>query len=65
MDLAAVTRELAVREPILHQGASNMTCADVETATADDFWEGGASGSLYGRERVWAVLAARGGRPRG
>ncbi len=65
MDLAAVMRELAAREPILHQGASELTRADFETVTADDFWEVGASGTVDGRERVWAVLAARSARPEG
>jgi hypothetical protein len=61
--LAAVMRELAAREPILHQGASELTRADFETVTADDFWEVGASGTVYSRDCVRAVLAARSARP--
>jgi hypothetical protein len=65
MDLAAVTRELVARQPIFHRRGSRMTRAEFEAATADDFWEVGASGSVYERERVWRGLGTRDARSDG
>ena len=54
-----VLMELQRREPIFHRRELGMTRADFEAMTATDFWEVGASGEVYSRERVWATLEDR------
>lgn len=51
--------ELQRREPIFHRRELGTTRADFEAITAADFWEVGASGEVYSRERVWATLERR------
>lgn len=57
--LRPVLAELLAREPIFHHREFVHDRASFESATADDFWEVGASGKRYGREYVWSVLAER------
>jgi hypothetical protein len=45
-----VLAELSSREPIFHRPEFGTSGADFEQMTAEDFWETGASGSLYSRE---------------
>lgn len=58
MGADSVLTELISLEPIFHStdGPSRSWFDD---ATAEDFWEVGASGRAYDREEVWAVLAER------
>jgi hypothetical protein len=57
--LSDVLMELQRREPIFHRRELGTTRADFEAMTATDFWEVGASGDVYSRERVWATLERR------
>ena len=55
--------ELKRREPIFHRPEYFGSRADVEKATAADFWEIGASGRRYSRAYVLETLAARAEEP--
>lgn len=55
----SVRDELRAREPIFHRLELGTTREWFERETDDDFWEVGASGTVYDRERVWAVLEPR------
>jgi hypothetical protein len=57
--LLDILTELQRREPIFHRRELGATRADFEAITASDFWEVGASGEVYSRERVWASLQRR------
>jgi hypothetical protein len=57
--LAAILAELVDREPLFHRTELGTSRADVEAMTTADFWEVGASGSVYDREVVWATLERR------
>jgi hypothetical protein len=57
--LAAVLAELVAREPLFHRTELGTSRAHFEAMTAPDFWEVGASGSVYDREYVWATLERR------
>jgi hypothetical protein len=57
--LADVLVELQRREPIFHRREFGTTREEFEAMTAPDFWEVGASGQIYSREHVWAVLERR------
>jgi hypothetical protein len=57
--LLDILTELQLREPIFHRRELGTTRADFEAITASDFWEVGASGEVYPRERVWASLERR------
>jgi hypothetical protein len=57
--LSDVLTELQEREPIFHRRELGTTRADFEAITAVDFWEVGASGEAYSRQRVWATLERR------
>jgi len=50
--LAPVLEELKRREPIFHTLAFGRTRADLEKATAEEYWEVGASGRRYSREFI-------------
>lgn len=54
-----VLEELLAREPLFHRPECVRSRADFERETAEDFWEVGASGTVYSREDVWAGLAPR------
>lgn len=58
-DPATVAEELAAREPIFHRTADGTTRADWEAMTAPDFWEVGASGTVYSRDDVLDTLHRR------
>lgn len=51
--------ELVDREPLFHRTELGTTREVFEAMTAPDFWEVGASGRVYDREEVWAVLEPR------
>ena len=58
--MAGVVAELVDREPLFHRPETSGTSReDFEAVTAEDFWEVGASGRVYGREHVWSVLRER------
>jgi hypothetical protein len=48
--LTKVQAELLAREPIFHKPELGTTQEDYIAQTAEDFWEVGASGQVYGRE---------------
>lgn len=58
-DLDAILSELAAREPIFHQREFGTSREDLLKMTADDFWEIGASGKIYGRDFVIETLLER------
>ena len=58
-----VLEELRRREPIFHRPEYFGSRADIERATAADFWEIGASGRRYSRAYVLETLAARAEEP--
>lgn len=58
-DLDEVCRELAAREPVFHHPEHGNTREDYEQQTVEDYWEVGASGTIYTREGIWPVLDAR------
>lgn len=59
---AAVCAELAQREPLLHRPELGVGRADLERLLHEDFWEIGASGARYTRERVIDVVLDRAAR---
>jgi hypothetical protein len=61
--LEPVLRELMDREPIFHRPVFGRTRADLENATAAEFWEVGASGRRYSREHVIDSVEKRGDTP--
>jgi hypothetical protein len=58
-DLADVLAHLVAREPLFHRTELGTDRATFEAMTAEDFWEVGASGSVYDREVVWTALEQR------
>jgi hypothetical protein len=54
-----VFAELRSREPIFHRPEHGTTRAAFEAMTAPDYWEVGASGRIYDRATVLAVLEER------
>ena len=52
-------RELRDLEPIFHRSAPGTTRAAFEAMITDDYWEVGASGTIYGRDEVLDVLERR------
>jgi hypothetical protein len=60
VEAAAVCAELAGLEPIFHHPElTGTTRADFDASTVADFWEVGASGTVYEREYVWEILEQR------
>ncbi len=49
--------ELAAREPIFHPPPA--TRAELDALVVDDFWEVGASGNVYDKDTIWAVVRRR------
>ena len=58
-EMQSVLAELSAREPIFHRAEFGTTRADFERITAEDFWETGASGSIYSRQFVLDELEKR------
>jgi len=58
--MADVLSELLAREPIFHRPQFGTSREDYLAQTADDFWEVGASGAVYGRAHIIDTLVARG-----
>jgi hypothetical protein len=50
---------LRAREPLFHRAEFGTGRAAFEAMTADDFWEVGASGSVYSRALVLGVYETR------
>jgi hypothetical protein len=61
--LHRILEELTAREPIFHRLEHGTTRADFENMTLPDFWEIGASGSIYSRDYVLAELERRHAQP--
>ena len=57
--MQSVLAELSAREPIFPRAEFGTTRADFERITAEDFWETGASGSIYSRQFVLDELEKR------
>jgi hypothetical protein len=55
-----IRAELLAREPIFHRPEFGSTRDDYLAQTSEDFWEVGASGSVYDREHVVSSLVQRG-----
>jgi hypothetical protein len=58
-DPAGVLEELAAREPLFHHRALVHSAETFDAETSGDFWEVGASGRVYSRDEVRAVVLAR------
>ena len=58
-DDAAVLAELTAREPLFHHPELGTGRAVFEAMTVPDFWEVGASGTVYEREVIWSTLQER------
>jgi hypothetical protein len=58
-DLKDVLAELMNREPLFHRTELGTSREVFETMTAPDFWEVGASGTVYDLESIWSILEAR------
>ena len=56
---AEAMQAMVAREPIFHRPELGTTQADYARMTAPDYWEVGASGKVYKREAVLALLATR------
>ncbi|MEO8366446.1 MAG: DUF4440 domain-containing protein [Pseudoxanthomonas sp.] len=50
---------LAAKEPIFHVSELGTSRKDFERMMAPEFWEVGASGTVYSRDQVLAVLEQR------
>jgi hypothetical protein len=59
-ELAAIEAELLAREPIFHKPEFGTSRAAYLGQTVDDYWEVGASGSVYERDFVVEELVRRG-----
>ena len=57
--LLSVQRELVEREPIFHRAEHRRTRAAFEAMMAEEFWQIGASGRIYGKEYVLDTLEQR------
>lgn len=57
--LREILQELRSREPIFHRPEHGSNRADFEAMTDVNFWEVGASGRRYSRDRVLDVLEDR------
>jgi hypothetical protein len=58
-DVALIARELRDREPIFHRPEYGTSRADFEAMTIIDYWEVGASGSIYDRQTCLDELERR------
>jgi hypothetical protein len=58
-ELEETLAELLRLEPIFHWPPSQMSRAELEKMTVDDFWEVGASGRRFARDFVFKVLDER------
>jgi hypothetical protein len=63
--LLAIQQELVAREPIFHRPEHGTTRAAFEAMTDEEFWETGASGRRYNRDRVLDILEQRYAQPHG
>lgn len=61
--MVGTAEQLRAQEPVFHHLRPGCTRADVEAMTAADYWEVGASGTIYDREACVAILVARYARP--
>ncbi len=59
VDLHLILTELMSREPLLHHREIVHSVETFDAETADDFWEVGASGRVYSRDFVRAVILQR------
>jgi hypothetical protein len=59
LDRATVARELRAREPIFHRPEHGTTRSDFEAMTVVDYWEVGASGTVYDRPTLLDELERR------
>jgi hypothetical protein len=55
-ELLAILEDLVKLEPIFHTPEFGTSAEDVETRTAPDYWEVGASGRRYSREFIMNTL---------
>lgn len=59
-ELQRVCDELVALEPLFHHPeVTGRERADLEAFAAPDFWEVGASGAVYSRERVMEIVGER------
>ncbi|MEP6721168.1 MAG: AAA family ATPase [Variovorax sp.] len=57
--LLSVQEELVQREPIFHRPEQAATRAALESVTAPEFWETGASGKRYSRSHILDIVEGR------
>jgi hypothetical protein len=58
-DAAVAARELRDREPIFHRPERGTSRSDFEAMTVIDYWEVGASGTIYDRQACLDELTRR------
>ena len=58
-EINEVLADLSRREPIFHRPEFGTSQADFDRMMAEDFWEVGASGRVYGREFALEELQRR------
>jgi hypothetical protein len=58
-ELAEVMEQIKAREPLLHHRELVYSAETFDREISEDFWEVGASGQVYSRERVREVILAR------
>ena len=63
LDAESVARQLREREPVFHRPEHGTTRADFEAMTVPDYWEVGASGTIYDRRACLDELEGRYGDP--
>lgn len=61
--LMDVLKDLSAREPIFHRPDFGTSRSDFEKMMAESFWEVGASGRRYSRQRVLDTLEKRHAEP--
>ncbi len=58
-ELQQALKELSHLEEVFHWPPREMSRADLERMTSEEFWEVGASGRQYGKEFTFGELARR------
>ena len=58
-DMAQVMEQIVAREPLFHHREFVYSAETFDAEVSDDFWEVGASGQVYTRDRVRSVLLER------
>jgi len=58
-EVSGIAEQLASREPLFHRPEFGTTRQDFDQMMAEEFWEVGASGRIYSKQRVLDTLESR------